>query len=57
MFLIRPPHAASYILSLDIQNFTNHQNVYGTDYDRLKKEVSTNYMVGIFPTLNYRIEF
>lgn len=57
MFLIRPPHAASYILSLDIQNFTNHQNVYGTDYDRLKKEVSTNYMVGIFPILNYRIEF
>ncbi|WP_299984506.1 TonB-dependent receptor [uncultured Pontibacter sp.] len=48
---------ASYILSLDIQNFTNRQNVFGVQYDRIKEEVVTRYMVGMLPILNYRVEF
>ncbi len=48
---------ASYILSLDLQNVTNRQNMYAQYYDRKAKEIKTNYQMGLVPVLNYRIEF
>ena len=45
------------ILSLDIQNLTNRQNVYGEYYDAFKGELKTIYQTGLIPVLNYSIEF
>ncbi len=47
----------SHEISLDIQNFINRANVYGTFYDADKKQVETAYQLGLIPVLNYRIEF
>lgn len=44
-------------LSLDLQNMTNRQNVYGQMYDRHKAAVVTVYQTGIIPVLNYKVEF
>ncbi|MBC5992750.1 TonB-dependent receptor [Pontibacter cellulosilyticus] len=48
---------ASYILSLDIQNVTNRQNMFAQYYDRMKEDIKTYYQMGMVPVLNYRIEF
>lgn len=48
---------ASYILSLDIQNATNHLNVFNQYYDKDKQSIETIYQMGLIPVLNYRIEF
>lgn len=44
-------------LSLDVQNVTNHQNIYNQYYDITKGGLVTNYQVGIIPILNYKVEF
>lgn len=44
-------------LSLDIQNATNHQNIYNQYYDITKGGLVTNYQTGIIPILNYKVEF
>jgi hypothetical protein len=41
----------------DIQNVTNHQNIYGSYYDRDKAKIRKVYQMGFFPIINYRIEF
>ncbi|MFC5271843.1 TonB-dependent receptor [Adhaeribacter terreus] len=48
---------ASYIVSLDIQNVSNSQNMYRQYYDHDSKSVKTEYQMGLLPVLNYRIEF
>ncbi|TXK38138.1 TonB-dependent receptor plug domain-containing protein [Pontibacter qinzhouensis] len=48
---------ASYILSLDLQNVTNRQNMFAQYYDRTTKDIKTSYQMGLVPVLNYRIEF
>ena len=48
---------ASYILSLDIQNVSNRQNMFAQYYDRMKEDIKTYYQMGMVPVLNYRIEF
>lgn len=47
----------SSIWSLDIQNFSNHSNVWGKYYDAEAGEVKTSYQMGLIPVLNYKIEF
>lgn len=47
----------SSILSLDIQNATNRENVYGTFYDNSTQGISTELQLGLIPILNYRLEF
>lgn len=47
----------SSIFSLDIQNVTNRQNVYGNYYDEDKQAIDTYYQFGLLPVLNYRLEF
>ncbi|MEO6670855.1 MAG: TonB-dependent receptor [Ferruginibacter sp.] len=48
---------ATHSLSLDIQNITNHQNLYYSYYDNDKGRVKKEYQMGLFPIFNYRIEF
>lgn len=51
----KPKHAT--IWSLDVQNVTNRQNVWGKEYDSKAGEIKTYYQMGLIPVLNYRIEF
>jgi hypothetical protein len=44
-------------LSLDIQNVSNRQNIYGYYYDQTKQKVITGYQTGLIPILNYKVEF
>lgn len=44
-------------LSLDVQNVTNRQNVFGQGWDNEKQEIKTYYQLGLLPVLNYKIEF
>lgn len=44
-------------LSLDIQNISNHLNLYNQRYDALSGKIVNNYQNGIIPVLNYKIEF
>jgi hypothetical protein len=48
---------ASYILSLDLQNATNHLNPFNQFYNEEKGLIETSYHTGLLPILNYRIEF
>ncbi|HZF99685.1 MAG TPA: hypothetical protein VEY71_01720, partial [Chitinophagales bacterium] len=45
------------VLSLDVQNVTNRQNVFGTFYDTNKNEIVTYYQMGLLPVLSYQVEF
>lgn len=44
-------------LSLDIQNITNRQNIYGQYYDSNLDKIKTAYQLPLIPVLNYRVEF
>ncbi len=43
--------------SLNIDNIINNQNVQSIEYDKLRNKVGYSYQVGIFPIVQYRIEF
>ncbi|MGF1638803.1 MAG: carboxypeptidase-like regulatory domain-containing protein [Cyclobacteriaceae bacterium] len=43
--------------ALDIQNLSNHQNPFGMTFNRRAGEVITQNQLGIFPMVQYRIEF
>ena len=51
----KPRHSS--IISLDIQNVTNHQNIFSAYYDFNTQNIEKNYQLGLIPVLNYRIEF
>ncbi|TDH26970.1 TonB-dependent receptor [Segetibacter sp. 3557_3] len=44
-------------LSLDIQNATNRQNIFGQFFDSYKGTINTSYQTGLIPVLNYKVEF
>ncbi len=44
-------------ISLDLQNVTNHKNVFSQSYDRQRQELSTTYQLGFFPNLVYKLQF
>lgn len=48
---------AAYILSLDIQNLTNRQNVYTQYYDPHTQDLVMLYQFGLIPVLTFKIEF
>lgn len=48
---------ATHTLSLDLQNATNHQNIYAKYFDALSGKIKTYYQAPIIPVLNYRIDF
>lgn len=51
----RPRHSS--VVSLDIQNVTNRQNVFSRYYSSTERAVVNSYQIGLIPVLNYRIEF
>ena len=53
--LNRPRFTHSFLL--DIQNATNHQNVFGEYFEPTEGEIITYYSTPLIPVLSYRIEF
>jgi hypothetical protein len=47
----------SHMIILDIQNVLNKENNTGLFYNPSKRIIELNDWIGIFPTINYRIEF
>lgn len=47
----------AHILSLQLQNVTNRENIFGYEYDEQKEKIETSYQFGLLPILKYRIEF
>ncbi|MEI6086860.1 MAG: TonB-dependent receptor [Bacteroidota bacterium] len=43
--------------SLDLQNVTNHQNVFSQGYDSKLQAISTSYQLGLFPNFTYKLQF
>jgi hypothetical protein len=44
-------------IMIDIQNVLNRENLFGQYYNEDSNQVEKYYQTGLFPTLNYRIEF
>jgi len=44
-------------ISLDLQNVTNHKNVFSQSYDSKSKSISTTHQLGFFPNVVYKIQF
>lgn len=42
---------------IDIQNITNRKNVFIQTFDPLRKDIVTQYQLGLFPNFNYRVNF
>jgi len=47
----------SSIISLDIQNLTNRENIYTQFLDEDDLSLETITQLGLLPVLNYRLEF
>lgn len=52
-----PKRKISQTISLDIQNVTNHDNVFSQNYNDLQQSINTTYQLGIFPNLVYKVQF
>lgn len=48
---------STHTIMLDVQNFTNHQNLFYDWYDNKTQSIKRVYQMGLFPIVNYRIEF
>ena len=47
----------SQTISLDIQNVTNHENVFSQRYNENEKAINTTYQLGLFPNVVYKLQF
>ena len=47
----------SEVYTFSLENFVNHKNLLGQEYDPVNKNLKTTYQLGIFPTFTYRITF
>ena len=47
----------SHTLSLDLQNVTNHKNVFSLSYDDRSQNINTTYQLGFFPNVVYKLQF
>jgi hypothetical protein len=43
--------------SLDLQNITNHKNLFSQTYDNQKMNLNTTYQLGFFPNFIYKLQF
>lgn len=43
--------------ALELQNLTNHKNVFDQSYDIYQQKVITNYQQGFFPVPMFRMNF
>jgi hypothetical protein len=48
---------STHSLMFDVQNLTNHFNIYGRYYDEYTMNVESIYQNGAVPVINYRVEF
>jgi len=46
----------SQTISLDIQNVTNHKNVFSQSYNGGSKSIQTTYQLGLFPNVVYKVQ-
>ncbi len=44
-------------LFFDVQNVTNHQNVFAVRYNPVTNKLSTAYQIGLFPNFVYKVQF
>lgn len=47
----------SHTISLDLQNVTNHKNIFAQQYDNREKGIRTTYQLGFFPNVVYKMQF
>jgi hypothetical protein len=47
----------SHTFSLDLQNVTNHKNIFSQSYDDRSQTISTTYQLGFFPNVVYKLQF
>ena len=52
-----PRRKLSQTISLDIQNVTNHQNVFSQNYNSDNQNINTTYQLGLFPNVVYKLQF
>ncbi|MEY3861011.1 MAG: hypothetical protein RIS50_1292 [Bacteroidota bacterium] len=43
--------------SLDLQNVTDHDNVFSMSYDNRRQTLNTTYQLGFFPNVIYKLQF
>jgi hypothetical protein len=43
--------------ALDLQNITNHENIFMQNWNRDRQEISTSYQMNFMPMMTYRIHF
>jgi hypothetical protein len=48
---------STHVLSLDLQNATNHKNIFGQYYDDTTGKIKTYYQSPLIPILSYRVQF
>ena len=44
-------------MSFDLQNITNRENVFGIAYDASNREIDTNYQLGFYLVVDYKLTF
>jgi len=47
----------SHTFSLDLQNVTNHNNVFSQSYDDKLQNIKSTYQLGFFPNVVYKLQF
>jgi hypothetical protein len=47
----------SHTFSLDLQNITNHKNVFSQSYNDKDQSINTTYQLGFFPNVVYKFQF
>ncbi len=47
----------SHTFSLDLQNVTNHKNVFSQSYDDRLQSIKSTYQLGFFPNVVYKLQF
>ncbi len=50
-------HKLAQSIFFDIQNVTNHKNVFAQRYNPVKNTINTAYQIGFFPNFVYKIQF
>ena len=52
-----PKRKLAQTLSLDLQNVTNHKNIFTESYDRQNQSIRYTYQLGFFPNVVYKLQF
>lgn len=50
-------HKRSHSFFFDIQNVTNHKNVFAVRYNAITNSMNTAYQIGLFPNFQYKFQF